>query len=514
EHDAFGAGHSSTSVSAALGFARARELKHTNESIVAVLGDGALTGGMVLEAMNDAGQSKLPLIVVLNDNDMSISPNVGAMNRYLNVMRASMPYQDFKRRLIRSLDNSRIGKHLGKRMERLKNRIKYFLMPTNVIFEAMGFTYLGPIDGHDIQMLIKVLHKASRMQRPVIIHAITKKGKGYAPAEEDPEKYHGIPSREEREEAQAYPERKSNSKVFGEALVRLAKDNEKIVAVTAAMPAGTGLKPFAKAYPERFFDVGIAEQHAVTMAAGMAAEGLRPVVAIYSTFLQRAYDSILHDVALQHLPVVFAVDRAGLVGADGVTHQGVYDIAYSATFPGIPVYSPATQQELVHMLEYALSREEPAMIRYPRGSLMQMVSQQPVELGKWEELQPIAEITILASGSMVQTAAAAIRQLQAAGIEGLGFVNVRFLQPMDDAMIDLICARAKRILTVEDGLKSCGFGARLALRLREAGANTALRALGVTDAPVAHATVEQQRECCGLTADHIAAAVLQWMEEV
>lgn len=494
EHDAFDTGHASTSISAALGMARARKLSGEPGAIVALIGDGALTGGMAYEALNDAGQADVPLIVILNDNDMSISHNVGAMRARLTSMRISRPYIRFKRSLVRALDTSRLGKFLSRHMEKLKNRIKSFLLP-DLLFEELGFVYLGPIDGHDIPRLVSVFRRAKELNAPVIVHTVTQKGRGYEFSENDPEKFHGIaPFSVETGLVDAVV-LKNNSQVFGDALTELARADKRIVAVTAAMPTGTGLSGFAKAYPERFFDVGIAEPHAVTMAAGMAACGMRPVVALYSSFLQRAYDQLLHDVCLQKLPVVIAVDRAGLVGEDGETHQGIYDSAFLTSIPNLTIYSPATQQELVHMLRVAILRAEPACIRYNRGSLMQAVSSVPVQPGVWEEMLPIADKTVIATGPMVALALFAAKKC------GAGLINARTIRPLDTELLARVKARGGRVVVAEEGV--CSLGDTIAAALSP----LPVTALHLPTEAVFHATVEEQRAAFGVSAADIARAL-------
>ncbi len=497
EHDAFNTGHATTSVSAAVGLARAKKISGEPGHVVALIGDGAFTGGMAFEAMNDAGQSKLPLIVILNDNDMSISKNVGAVHWALDRIRMSRGYVRTKHSVTRMLEKQgKLGNWLSKGLVNFKSRIKNFLLP-HQIFEAMGFTYLGPVNGHDLDELIHILRCSSAMECPVLVHAVTQKGKGYHFSEDDPERFHGISPFSVDTGAVENCVRKSNSDVFGDTMLRIAATDGRVAAITAAMPLGTGLAGFAACFPNRFFDVGIAEEHAVTMAAGMASGGMRPVVAIYSTFLQRAYDQILHDVCLQNLPVVFAVDRAGLVGDDGETHQGVYDIAYLSAVPNMKLYSPATQQELVHMLYMAIDRGEPAAIRYPRGHLMQAVSANHVTFGKWEELLPIAECTVVATGVMVAEALPIAREL------GAGLVNARFLNPMDDEMLNTLSQKTKRIVTVEDGVVS--FGKNVALRLHA----QSVTCLGVPNRPIPQASVARQRVLCGISPEDIRKAILE-----
>lgn len=489
--DPFETGHASTSVSAAIGMLRADKIMGRKRNVVAVIGDGALSGGMCLEALNDAGQSALPLIVVLNDNAMSISRNVGAMSQHLYKIRSSRSYQRFKTNFSGGLKRiPLIGEKLFALLQTIKNRIKYLLLP-NVLFEELGFTYLGPVDGHSLESMTRVLIRAKELACPVVVHALTVKGKGYTFAENDPERFHGIGSFDiSTGKVNKRAEGKSNSAVFGDELCTLAQKDERIAAITAAMPSGTGLNDFAARFPERFFDVGIAEEHAVTMAAGMACAGLKPVVAIYSTFLQRAYDQIIHDVCLQNLHVVFAVDRAGLVGEDGETHQGIYDISFLMGLKGMCIMAPATAQELKEMLKMALELDQPAALRYNRGTLPDKPLHKRVEYGKWEEIKPISNITIIAEGRLVETA------LNAAEGCGAGVVNARFIKPMDDAMLEKIALCAKNVITLEDGVKQGGMGSAIAERL--AGRVNVIK-LGVGEEPVLHASIAEQDELCSIS---------------
>jgi len=499
EHDPFNTGHASTAISAALGVARAKRLLGEQGVAIALVGDGALTGGLAFEGLNDAGQADVPLIVILNDNEMSISPNVGALHRMLVNMRSSEWYVRLKRYLVRILDTGVLGRWLSHNMESFKNRIKSFLMPKRM-FEDMGFLYLGPIDGHDISALTRMFRRAKGLRVPVIVHCVTQKGKGYTFSERNPEKFHGVaPFSIDTGDVESSL-KKSNSSIFGETLVALAEKDPKIVAVSAAMAIGTGLTEFAGRFPDRFFDVGIAEEHALTMAAGMASAGLKPVVAIYSTFLQRGYDQILHDICLQRLPVVLAVDRAGLVGDDGETHQGIFDAAFLSSMPNMTVYSPATQQELTHMLKLAIERGEPAAVRYPRGSLMQAVSAQSVEKGKWEILEPIAEQTVVATGSMVALALPVARKL------GVGLVNARTIQPLDEGMLKEIKRVAHRVVVIEENVDCLG------LRLSAELSPIPVTHMCVPCSPVSQSTVNHQRACCGLTAEALEANLLEKCE--
>lgn len=491
ECDPFETGHSSTSVSAAIGILRADNILGANRHVVAVIGDGALSGGMSFEALNDAGQSGLPLIVVLNDNAMSISRNVGALSRHLYKIRSSGPYQRFKTNFSDGMKRiPLIGEKLFNILQSIKNRIKYSLIP-NVLFEELGFTYLGPVDGHDVKRMTNVLMRAKELKNPVLVHALTVKGKGYTFAENDPERFHGIGSFDARTgKVSKHTVDKSNSAVFGEAICELAQSDKRIAAITAAMPSGTGLSEFAQRFPDRFFDVGIAEEHAVTMAAGMASAGMRPIAAIYSTFLQRAYDQIIHDVCLQNLNVCFAIDRAGLVGEDGETHQGIYDIAFLNNLYGMRIMAPSTRQELKAMLGLAVTLNGPCAIRYNRGALPDKPLNTPIELGRWEEIKPIGRVTVIAEGRLVQTA------LNAAKGTDAGVVNARFIKPMDEKMLEKIANISQNVITLEDGIKYGGMGSAikeyLAGRVR-------VNVLGVGEEPVMHASIAEQDELCGIS---------------
>ncbi len=504
-HDAFNTGHASTSISAALGMLRAMALcGDCQHHAVALIGDGALTGGLAFEALNDGGQSGLPLIVLLNDNGMSIAKNVGAMALHLSKVRASKRYNDIKRSTIRFLEHiPGIGRGLYGSISRFKERVKYFLLP-NVLFEEMGFTYLGPIDGHDLDTLIRVLENARELRSPVVIHAVTKKGKGYLPAESSPDKFHGVGAFDPETGSARAGSTRTNSDVFGATLCKLAEADSRIVAITAAMRDGTGLQEFSCRYPRRFFDVGIAEQHAVTLAAGMAAQGLRPVVAIYSSFLQRAYDQVLHDVGLQGLPVVFAIDRAGLVGEDGETHQGVYDLAYLQTIPGLDIFAPSSQEELSAALALALAGGRPAALRYPRGSLMSRPRNAPLLRGKWELLRPLRPVTIVAAGKMVQIGLEALSGLDA------GLVNAWCIRPMDMEMVGALAETCRTVLSLEDGLRTGGLGSRLCEALQ--GTGVRILRIGVGDVPVAQASAQAQFRSCGMDADTLRALLKEELE--
>lgn len=501
EHDVFNTGHASTAISAALGLARAMRQKGDPHMAVALVGDGAMTGGLSFEALNDAGQDKLPLLIILNDNQMSISKNVGGLKDSLTSMRTNRTYNAFKRSLTGVLETSRFGQFLSRHMEHFKNRAKRFLAP-NLPFEEFGILYLGPIDGHNVRKVVKYLRRCKELKKPMILHTITTKGKGYPFAVENPEKFHGIAPFEVMTGKVSPDRQKTCSEVFGETMIRHAKDNQNLVAITAAMPSGTGLTEFAKIYPDRFFDVGIAEAHAVTMAAGLARGGARPVVAVYSSFLQRAFDSVLHDVCLQNLPVVFAIDRAGLVGSDGETHQGIFDPAFLSVMPNLVVYSPSSQNEMVAMLEMALSRREPAVVRYPRGSLPDVPMKNTLYFGQWEIVEPLQKTVIVAHGTLLPLAKWIAKK------NGTGLVNARFLQPLDQEMVAYFRENGTRLLVLEENTVS--LGQKLALSANPC----RVRSIALPNEPVAQASVSRQRERYGLTEEAVTAALRELTEEV
>ncbi|MBO4848749.1 MAG: 1-deoxy-D-xylulose-5-phosphate synthase [Clostridia bacterium] len=500
-YDAFNTGHSSTSISAAIGIMRADAIKGVDRRVIALIGDGALTGGMAYEALDDVGQQKLPLIVVLNDNEMSISDNVGGMSRHLAKMRSARGYRSFKRRFSKLLKHiPLIGGWLSDRFEGLKNRIKYFILP-NVLFEELGFTYLGPINGHDIDSMTEVLEHAKQMDKPVVIHAITKKGKGYAPAEKDPEKFHGIG----RFDAETGETKKTfgNSSVFSDELCRLAERDKDVVAITAAMASGTGLDSFRERFPDRFFDVGIAEQHAVTMAAGMAIAGVKPVFCVYSSFLQRGFDQLVHDVCLQGLKVVFGVDRAGLVGADGETHHGIYDISYLMTLPNMKILSPSSTAELRACLDWAvLENDSPCAIRYNRGVLPER--EMTGDVLSWECIKPFRSVCVIATGRMVDTAIRACADLN------VGLYNARSIRPMDEAALEKL-SHAHYVITVEDGVVNDGFGSQVAAYMSGLGSGTKVVSAGVPNTVIEQGTVDEQDCDCGLTEAQLKETVMSCM---
>ena len=508
EHDAFGTGHSSTSISAALGMAVARDLQGEDYNVVAIIGDGSMTGGMAFEALNNAGTLHKKMVVVLNDNEMSISKNVGAMSDYLYHLRTGETYNKIKNDIEGWLKNMEFGTDVLKAIRRLKGSVKYLMVPTS-IFEELGFTYLGPVDGHDIHGLIEVLQAAKKIDGPVMVHVLTKKGKGYKPAEESPNKFHGTgPFEIATGKKITNPDAPiSYTEVFGKTITELADSDKKIVGLTAAMPDGTGLNIFAQAHPDRFFDVGIAEQHAVTAAAGMAAAGMKPVTAIYSTFMQRAYDSILHDICMQKLHVTMCLDRAGLVGDDGYTHHGVFDYAYLRSIPNMTIMAPKDENELRHMLQTALSFNGPISVRYPRGSGVGVDITEPMQelpIGKAEVLREGKELCFWAIGSMVQSAVQAADKLKEQGIDA-GVVNMRFAKPLDK---DLLIEHAKRygkIVTLEEGVLAGGVGSEVLEILDDAGLlqQCAVLRLGIPDEFVTHGDKKLLFRDLGLDTDAI-----------
>jgi 1-deoxy-D-xylulose-5-phosphate synthase len=500
-HDCFQTGHSSTSISAALGFALARDLNRENYSVVAVIGDGALTAGMAFEALNHAGHLGTRIIVVLNDNEMSIANNVGALSNYLSRLRTEPFYHRSKEELeelLRRIPN--IGPRVVKAVERLKDGVKYLFVP-GMFFEELGFTYLGPIDGHNLRVLCEVFERTKAMTNPVLVHVCTKKGKGYYFAEKKPEKFHGIgPFDIKTGEPLETSDLPTYTQVFGQYLTELAAENPKIVAITAAMPEGTGLSIFAKKFPDRFFDVGIAEQHAVTFAAGLARAGYLPVVAIYSTFLQRSFDQIIHDVALQDLHVIFALDRAGLVGEDGETHHGIFDLSYLRCIPGIIVMAPKDENELRRMLKSALTYEAPVAIRYPRGTGQGVPLDPAPEVlppGKGELLREGKDLVILAVGPLVYTALDVAEKLAEKGKE-VAVVNCRFIKPLDEELILNVAQQTGRVLTLEENVLAGGFGSAVLELLGDHGYRGEVARVGIPNCFVEHGSLPILRQQCGL----------------
>ncbi|WP_337610394.1 1-deoxy-D-xylulose-5-phosphate synthase [Mitsuokella jalaludinii] len=517
-YDAFGVGHASTSISAALGMALARDARGEKNQVIAVIGDGALTGGESFEALNNAGDLGTKLIVILNDNEMSIDANVGAMSEYLSRIRIAPQYARAKRdmgSLLMSIPH--IGDKVYKTASHLKDGVRSVLVPGS-LFEEMGFHYIGPIDGHNIGLLEEVLASAKEMEGPVLIHIHTVKGKGYKPAEQAPDKFHGVgcfdPSTgKSAKKAGCAP---SYTSVFSKALIELAKDRPNILAITAAMPSGTGLKAFGQAYPKRFFDVGIAEEHAMTLAAGMAAAGMHPVIALYSTFAQRAYDQLIHDVCLQNLPVTLCLDRAGLVGEDGPTHHGVFDLSYLRQMPNMCVMAPKDEEELRHMLATAIAIEGPAAVRYPRGAGLGVPltdSLETLPVGKAEVLQEAGDIAFLAVGTMVEKAKEAAAILKEEGIEA-AVVNMRFIKPLDTERIDEM-ARTKRLLiTVEENVLAGGFGSAVAEYLADHGIEVPLLRFGIPDRFIEQGTRRELLSLIGLQPDEMAERIRERLSQM
>ena len=504
-YDCFDTGHSSTSISAGLGIAQGRDILGQDYEVVSVIGDGALTGGMAYEALNNAARMKKNFIIVLNDNKMSISENVGGRSRYLNGLRTGSGYNDLKKNVANALDRIPVvGAPMIDKIKRTKNSIKQLFIP-GMLFENMGITYLGPVDGHNMSQLCKVFREAKKLDHAVLVHVLTKKGKGYKPAEKNPSRFHGVDpfdvtTGKSLKEKQ-YP---SYTEVFSRKLCQLAKERPNLVALTAAMPDGTGLSDFARHYPGRFFDVGIAEAHAVTSAAGMAAAGLKPVVAVYSSFLQRAYDQVLHDVCIQDLPVVFAVDRAGLVGSDGETHQGIFDYSFLTSIPNMSVMAPKNLWELRAMLEFSMDYNRPLAIRYPRGEAYRGLRdfREPIVYGKGEMLYEEEGIALLAVGSMVSTAEHIRQKLKAEG-RSCTLANGRFVKPFDRELVDRLAERHKVIVTLEENVLQGGYGLPVTAYIHEHYPHRRVLNIGIPDAYVEHGNVSVLREGLGIDSDSI-----------
>jgi len=510
-YDAFSVGHSSTSISAGLGIACAKRLKAEKANVVAVIGDGSLTAGMAYEALNQAGDIHKNLIVILNDNDMSIAPNVGALSSFLSRTLSATYIQDVKREVgdfLKSLP--KIGDDMYKLAKRTEESFKTFITP-GMLFEAFNFEYFGPINGHKLNHLIDILNNIKEINEPILLHVTTKKGKGYPPAEENPTYFHGVGSFQVKTGSCLSPKSSvpTYTEVFGETMVRLAEDNKKIIAVTAAMPEGTGLTKFAESYPDRFFDVGIAEQHGVTFAAGMATEGFKPVVAIYSTFLQRAYDQVLHDVCLEALPVIFAADRGGIVGEDGPTHHGLFDLSYLRSLPNMVVMAPKDENEFRRMLATAVAHDGPIAVRYPRGKGTGVEPEKhisPLPIGKGEILTEGDDLLILAIGSTVCESLEAHKELEEKGISAT-VVNCRFVKPMDVDLIGSLAKKIPQIITVEENVLQGGFGSAVLESLNDAGVTGYnLKRLGFPDCFIEHGSQDILRAKYGINAKAIVDA--------
>ncbi|MCE7794336.1 1-deoxy-D-xylulose-5-phosphate synthase [Salipaludibacillus sp. CUR1] len=516
-HDVWETGHSSTSLSAAMGMALARDLKGTDESVIPVIGDGALTGGMALEALNHIGHEQTDMVVILNDNEMSIAPNVGAINTMLGRMRTAGKYQRAKddlEMLIKKIPA--FGGRLAATAERVKDSLKYLLV-SGMFFEELGFTYLGPVDGHDLEDLKSNITYANKTKGPVLVHVITKKGKGYAPAENDAKgTWHGLgPYKIESGEVVKKPGPPSYSGVFANTLKRIAKDDKRVVAITAAMPGGTKLDTFAAEFPDRMYDVGIAEQHATTMSAGLATQGMKPVFAVYSTFLQRGYDQLVHDVCRQNLNVFFAVDRAGLVGADGETHQGVFDISYLRHLPNMKILNPKDENELQHMIYTGVMHDDgPIAVRYPRGGGFGVKMDEELKqipLGEWEVLKEGSDLSILTFGTMIPVAMEAAEQLEKKGIN-VEIVNARSIKPLDDAKLTELAKQERPVLTLEETALLGGFGSAVLEYFHENHFHSmVVERMGIPDRYIEHGSVPQLLEEIGLTSQNVASAVEQML---
>lgn len=508
ECDAFDTGHSSTSISAALGYARARDILGEDYTVAAVIGDGSMTGGMAYEALNNVAELNSGMIIVLNDNNMSISENVGGFSKYLNNIRTRQSYVDFKDDLENALKKiPGIGEKMVRSLKQSKDNIKHRLLPSG-FFEDLGINYLGPIDGHDIHQLIRAISVAKRSKEPIVLHVITKKGKGYAPAEKAPARFHGV-GRFDVASGKIIDHPAPGmtyTEVFSMAMVRMAQKNPKITAITAAMPDGTGLTRFAHQFPKRFFDVGIAEAHAVTFAAGLAAAGLKPYVAVYSSFLQRAYDQIVHDVCIQSLPVTFCIDRAGLVGADGETHQGILDLSYMNTIPNMTIFAPKNKYEFYDALRFSEHFDGPLAIRYPRGEAYEGLKEfrAPIVLGKSEVLFEGSQIAVIAVGSMVETAAGARTLLEKEGIH-MTVVNARFVKPLDTKLLAQLAPSHRLIVTMEENVLNGGFGQSVAAYYAGcAGDMPKVLSMGIPDIFVEHGNVAVLKK--ELSLDDVSAA--------
>jgi 1-deoxy-D-xylulose-5-phosphate synthase len=516
-HDMFGVGHASTAISAALGYAVARDLRREKHHVIAVVGDGALTGGIAYEGLNNAGHVGTDLIVVLNDNEMSISPNVGAINRYLTQITSGSLYNKIEAEIWEMLGKMPGGVRAQALAHRLKESIKTLMVPGQ-LFEALGFRYFGPLDGHDLDLLVDTLNDVKHLKGPTLVHVITQKGKGYSFAEADAFRYHGVTKFDKTQGMVKKPASgpPSYTAVFGSTLVELANEDRRVVAITAAMPEGTGLDKFAAAHPDRFFDVGIAEQHAVTFAGGLACRGLKPVCAIYSTFLQRAYDQLIHDIALQGLNVVFALDRGGLVGADGATHHGCFDLTYLRAVPNFVIMAPKDEDELRHMLKTALCYDGgPIALRYPRGAGVGVPLTEPLQalpIGKGEILREGEDLALLAVGSGVQLALQAAQRLAAQGIAAT-VANARFIKPLDRELLLQLAARHRLLCTVEEGTEQGGFGsAVLELLHRELDAVPRVHCFAIADHFVEHGEPAQLLRDVGLTPEAVAREIEQLLE--
>ena len=516
ETDCFNTGHSSTSISAGLGLAAAREITGEDYHVVSVIGDGSLTGGMAYEALNNASQINKNFIIVLNDNNMSISENVGGMSTYLANFRTADAYRDLKANVMKSLHKIPLcGDKLIQSIRNTKSSIKQLLIP-GMLFEEMGIITLGPVDGGNIKELIKIFNEAKRVDGPVLVHVMTQKGAGYEPAEKNPSRFHGA---EPFDIATGKPlkkkEKSTYTDVISSVMCQLAERNPKLVAITAAMSDGTGLAKFAKEYPKRFYDVGIAEQHGTTFAAGLAKAGLKPVFAVYSSFLQRAYDQVLHDVCIQNLPVVFAIDRAGLVGSDGETHQGIFDISYLSSIPNMTVMAPKNKWELADMMQYATAFETPIAVRYPRGTAYDGLKEfrAPIQLGKSETLVEGSGVALFALGSMVQTAEKVAKMLEEQGVKAT-VINARFAVPFDKDKVKELAQNHKLLVTMEENVTSGGFGEHVASYVNENDIDIKVQVIAIPDAYVEHGNVDRLKEDIKIDANSVYERVMNLYQQM
>lgn len=514
DSDCFNTGHSSTSISAGLGLAAARNITGEDYHVVSIIGDGALTGGMAYEALNNASQIEKNFIIVLNDNNMSISENVGGMNMYLSNFRTADAYRDLKTGVMNSLHKVPVvGDKMVRSIRNAKSSIKQLFVP-GMFFEEMGIIYLGPVDGSNIKEMVRVFNEAKRVDGPVLVHVMTKKGAGYLPAENNPSRFHGAePFDIETGLPLKKKEKSSYTDIFSEAMCRIAKKEPHLVAITAAMSDGTGLTKFAKEYPDRFYDVGIAEQHAVTFAAGLAKAGLKPVFAVYSSFLQRAYDQVLHDVCIQNLPVTFAIDRGGLVGSDGETHQGIFDISYLSSIPNMVVMAPKNKYELADMMRFAVDFEGPIAVRYPRGTAYGGLKEHraPIAFGKSELIKEGSKIAFLALGSMVETAHEVVERLLEQGVEAT-LVNARFAAPFDKDMVVSLAKEHDILVTLEENVTSGGFGEHVAAFVSEKNLDLKVQIVAIPDVYVEHGNVSILKKDISIDADSIYEKVVELLK--
>lgn len=512
--DCFDTGHSSTSISAGLGIVRGNEIKGEESNVISIIGDGALTGGMAYEALNNAATIKRNFIIVLNDNNMSISKNVGGMSSYLTTVRAGSAYIDLKNEVVEKLNRiPRVGDKLVTKIRRTKSSIKQLMIP-GMWFEDMGITYLGPVDGHDVDAMVKVFNEAKNIDHAVIVHVLTKKGKGYIPAEKYPDKFHGVaPFDKETGHILVKQEKPTYTDIFSRNIIKLAKTDENIVAISAAMPDGTGLKKFSEMFPERFFDVGIAEEHAATFAAGLALTGLKPFVAIYSSFLQRAYDQILHDVCIQDLPVKFMIDRAGLVGGDGETHQGIFDLSYLGNIPNMNIIAPKNRYELSDAIKFAAEFNHPLAIRYPRGEAFDGLKElrTPIRYGKSEVIYKEKDIALVAAGSMVETALEVREQLKDKGY-AVTLVNARFVKPIDEKCLYALADNHSLFVTMEENVLNGGFGENVLRHLNSMKKKVDVLNIAIPNQYVEHGNIDMLKKESSIDTDSIVKRIIERTE--